>query len=174
MSSIVQTYRPTLIFIGKFVLTYTLMVGLYNWYLSQFHHTTDFLTGLVGKSVDFLYKLFGINSQSLPLDNEPGLKLIIEGEYIARIVEGCTAISVIIMFVAFIISFGNNLKKALLFCLLGGLSIFIFNLFRIVILGYMLYIFPQYQDVAHRIIFPAMIYAYVVLLWIVFIKKFND
>jgi exosortase family protein XrtF len=148
-----------------------LIVVFYNVYLSQYTGQTDVLTIWVGKMVTKIYHWLGLNVQTLPLTEESGLKLIINGNYVARIVEGCTAISVIILFVAFVISFGQNFKKSLLFAAIGSLLIFVFNLLRIVFLGYLLYAYPQYQDMAHRIVFPAMIYGFVVILWLVFIKK---
>ena len=171
--SIFKTYYPTLKFIFKFVLIYIILVAVYNFYLSYFEHQTDYLTLWVGKIVSGIYKLFGMDVQTAPIEIEPGLKLIVHGQYIARIVEGCTAMSVIIMFVAFIISFGQHIKGTLMFAFTGSVAIFMFNLLRIVLLGYLLYAFPQYQDVAHRILFPALIYGFVVFLWIIFIKKYN-
>jgi len=97
--------------------------------------------------------------------------LIINNEYIARIVEGCSAASIIILFVVFIISFGKTNIKTFVFLLLGAFSIFIINIFRILFLAYTLYAFPDYQKILHQIIFPAIIYTWVVLLWIYFIKK---
>jgi len=170
---ILKTYYPTLKFILKFILIYSILVFIYNFYLSFFAYKTDYLTLWVGKIVSEIYKSIGMNVQSIPLATEPGLKLIVHGQYVARIVEGCTAMSVIIMFVAFVISFGQHIKKTLIFALTGSIAIFVFNLFRIVLLGYLLYAFPQYQDVAHRIIFPALIYGFVVVLWLIFIKKNN-
>ena len=171
--SILKTYYPTLKFIFKFILIYIILVAVYNYYLSFFQHQTDYLTLWVGKIVSKIYSIIGINVQSIPIETEPGLKLIVHGQYVARIVEGCTAMSVIVMFVAFIVSFGQHIKKTLIFALAGSVVIFIFNLLRIVLLGYLLYAFPQYQDVAHRIVFPALIYGFVVFLWIIFIKKYN-
>ena len=172
--SVLKTYYPTLKFIGKFVLIYVIFVTVYNFYLSFFQHQTDIITIWVGKLVSAIYSFLGIDVQSIPIETEPGLKLIVNGQYVARIVEGCTAISVIIMFLAFILSFGKNLQKTLKFAIVGSILIFIFNLFRIVLLGYILYAFPHYQDVAHRIVFPAMIYGFVVILWLYFILKYHE
>ncbi len=172
--STLKTYYPTLKFIGKFVLIYVVLVTVYNFYLSFFQNQTDIITIWVGKLVSGIYNILGINVQSVPIKTEPGLKLIVKGQYVARIVEGCTSISVIIMFMAFVLSFGKNLKKTLTFALMGSILIFIFNLLRIVFLGYILYAFPQYQDVAHRIIFPAMIYGFVIILWLYFVLKYHE
>ena len=172
--SLLKTYYPTLKFIGKFILIYVLLVSVYNFYLPQDSNQTDVLTLWVGKLVSGIYAAFGLDVQTLPLAGEAGLKLIVKGHYVARIVEGCTAMSIIIMFAALVLSLGRNLQKTLLFTFIGSLLIFVFNLLRIVFLGYLLYALPQYQDTAHRLIFPALIYGFVVLLWFVFIKKYND
>ncbi len=172
--SLLKTYRPLLIFTAKFAAVYIILSGLYMAYLSQYKQQTDPLTRFVGKNVDGMFNILGIHASTPPIPHEQGVKLIINGTYVARIVEGCTAASVIIMFIAFIIAFGHNPKKSLLFALTGSLLIFLFNILRIVFLGYLLYAFPKYQDIAHRIIFPALIYGFVVILWIIFIKKFNN
>jgi len=57
---------------------------------------------------------------------------------------------------------------------LGVFSIYAFNIIRIVFLGYVLYAFPQYQDFLHRVLFPALIYGWIVLLWIIYIKKMES
>jgi len=173
-NSTYRQYKPALFFILKFALLYVLLVLLYNAFLSFYKDVADPVTVFTGKAVTRLFELFGAQAQSLPLESENGLKLILNGEYVARIVEGCNSLSVIIMFVAFVLSFGKKIKKSILFALVGSLLIFVFNIIRIVILGHILYRFPEYQDIAHRVIFPAMIYGFVVLLWIVFVKKFSD
>ncbi len=174
MRKLFGTYRLTIAFIFKFLLIYVLLVWLYSLYLGHYVLQTDPLTLWVGRAVSGIYHLLGLDVKTLPISGESGLKLIINGQYVARIIEGCTAASVIILFVSFVIAFGQKIKKSLLFAMLGGVLIFIFNLFRIVFLGYLLYAFPQYQDIAHRIVFPALIYGFVVVLWIIFIKKIND
>ena len=171
--SILKTYKPTLIFIAKFSGIYLVLARLYQWYLSLYSNQTDPITSLTGKLVTYVFQMSHLEAQTAALKNEPGLKLIINGEYIARIIEGCTAVSVIIMFVAFILSFGKSLTKSLTFALTGSILIFIFNILRIAILGHLMYTYPQWQDLAHRVAFPAMIYGFVIVLWIIFVKKIN-
>ncbi len=169
--SIYRQYKPSLIFILKFTGIYLIFSILYNIYLSLQAGQTDFLSLFVGKILNTIYHSFGINAELIPLQNEAGLKLIINGQYLARIVEGCTAMSVIIMFISFILSFGNASFKAIKFAAVGSVLIFVFNILRILFLSYILYYFPKYQDVAHRVLFPALIYGFVVFLWYIFIKK---
>ncbi len=174
MTSVLKTYKPSIIFIVRFLLVYSLLVLLYGVYQSHYIDRTDPLTIWVGKTVTAFYRLFPIDAQTIPLTGESGLKLILEGRYVARIVEGCTAASIIILFISFILSIGKPFKKALLFAILGSLFIFLFNILRIVLLGYILYVAPQHQTFAHQILFPVLIYGFVVFLWLVFILKYYD
>ncbi len=173
-SSLFQTYKPVLVFIVKFGGFYMIFSGIYFWYLSLYTAQTDPLTLWVGKIVTKLFDLSGIQAETLPLFNEHGLKLIVEGNYVARIVEGCTAMSVLIMFAAFVFAFGHSFQKNLIFVLGGSILLFGFNILRIVLLGYIMYVFPEYQDMAHRLVFPALIYGFLILLWVVFVLKIND
>ena len=174
MASLLQTYKSSLIFIGRFLLVYILLVFCYDLYQSFYINRTDPLTIWVGKTVTAFYHLLTINAQTVPLAHESGLKLIIDGRYVARIVEGCTAASIIILFVSFILSIGKSLKTALIYAITGSIFIFLFNVLRIVLLGYILYVAPQYQTLAHQILFPVLIYGFVVILWLIFIQKYYD
>jgi exosortase family protein XrtF len=172
--SILKIYKPTLVFLAKFSGTYLVLALIYQWYLSAYTGQTDPFTLRTGELVSRLFYITGLQATALPLPDESGLQLLINGEYVARIVEGCNAISVIIMFAAFTLSFGNFIKKSLIFTIAGSFLIYIFNLFRIVFLGYLLYMLPKWQDLAHRVIFPGLIYGFVIVLWIIFVKKINS
>ena len=169
-----KTYKPVLLFIAKFAGIYALLSWIYWQYLSFYPAQTDPLSIAVGKIAGKVFQFLGIHAYTEPIAGEHGLKLIINGAYVARIVEGCTAVSVIIMFAAFIFAFGQSWQRNWRFALLGSLALFVFNIFRIVFLGYLLYRFPAYEEMAHRIVFPALIYGFLVLLWIIFVKKYSE
>ncbi len=172
MKQLFQTYKSTLIFISRFLILYFSLAFIYNYYLGLYSGQTDPLTIWVGESVSYIYKFLDVNVQTTPLLHESGLKLIINNQYVARIVEGCTAISVIILFIAFIVSLGTSFKTSLIYAFIGSILIFVFNILRIVFLGYVLYAMPQYQMLAHQIIFPVLIYGLVIILWLIFIIKY--
>ena len=71
---------------------------------------------------------------------------------------------------SFIISFAEKFKKTTFFLFAGGLLIYIVNLFRIAILTIMYYEFPEYQETLHNIVFPAIIYGMVLLLWMIWVR----
>ena len=167
----VSEYKNVILYLLRFVGLYLLAVWIYNYFLSFYKNTIDPLTALTARLVYDTYRLLHIPAEVIPAQNE-GIKLLIHQKYIARIVEGCNAVSIIILFAAFVLSFWKLNKKTLIFLLAGIMSIFLFNILRITLLGYILYAFPAYQDFWHRIVFPGLIYSWIVFLWVLFINKF--
>jgi len=102
------------------------------------------------------------------------VKLFINDKFTAFIVEGCNAISIIILFIAFIVAFAGKFKTTILYILFGSLLIYFTNIVRIVIISIALYEFPQYQNVLHEIVFPSIIYGMTFLLWFVWIRNFSN
>jgi len=56
---------------------------------------------------------FDSKSYTMPHLTEPTVKLFYKGKYISRIIEGCNAISVIILFISFVIAFTGKLKNTI-------------------------------------------------------------
>ena len=134
MKNIIQQYKPFLLFLGKFALTYLLLTFLYQSYLGQFDvkkAETDGFTKIVASQTEFLLQLVDDNSYTMPHLQEPSVKLIYHGKYIARIIEGCNAVSVMILFIAFVVAFTGKLKNTILFILIGLFVIHLLNIIRI-------------------------------------------
>ncbi len=166
----VKEYKHVLVYLLRFVLFYLIAIKVYHYYLNLFNTKIDPFTRLTALWVQKIYTVFHIPSEVIPTENE-GIKLMVENTYVARIVEGCNAISIMILFVVFILSFWKFNKRVYRFLLAGMLSILLFNVLRIALLGYILYAFPTYKDFWHRVVFPGLIYSWVILLWITFINK---
>jgi exosortase family protein XrtF len=120
-----------------------------------------------------LLESFGYQTQVVPHPDEPSMKLILNGEYLGRIIEGCNSISVLILFVSFIIAFSGKLKVTFFYILSGSVLIYIVNLLRIVVLTLGLHHYPEYGEVLHNVIFPGIIYGMVFLLWIFWVNRFS-
>ena len=130
----------------------------------------DFITNLVAKQSSELISSFGYEAEVMPHDTETSMKLYINQTYLARIVEGCNAVSIIILFIAFIISFSEKLKITVLFLVAGGTLIYAVNILRIAILAIAIYKYPEYTDTLHGVVFPAIIYGMVFLLWMIWVR----
>ncbi len=134
----------------------------------------DYITRLVGLQCEALLNSFGYQVQLLPHPDEPSLKLIINGVYLARIVEGCNALSVIILFLSFIVAFASNLKTTLFYMLSGSVLIYAINILRIVLLVMASYHYPEYDKILHGVVFPLIIYGFMFLLWVFWVNRFAN
>ncbi|WP_026010098.1 exosortase family protein XrtF [Algibacter luteus] len=176
MKSLFVKYKSVIKFIMTFLVVYVVLSVFYKLYLqysdgSKFY--PDYVTNLVAIQSQELLQSFGYQAQVLPHPDEPSMKLILNGEYLGRIIEGCNSISVIILFVSFIAAFSGKLKTTFFYILSGSVLIYIVNLLRIVVLTVGLYHYPEYGDVLHTVIFPAIIYGMVFLLWIFWVNRFS-
>jgi exosortase family protein XrtF len=131
------------------------------------------MTNLVAKQSKDLLETLGYNAQVIPHPDEASMKLIINKKYVARVIEGCNSISVIILFASFIIAFTGKFKITVLYLLAGSVLIYVANLVRVVILSIGLYHYPWRKDILHTVIFPAIIYGMVCLLWLFWVNRFS-
>jgi len=167
-------YKAVIRFLVLFLGTYLLLSLLYNAYLHFGQSETyypDPITHLVAKQTSVLTSGFGYQAEITPHPNEASMKLIVNDRYLARIVEGCNALSVIALFAAFIVAFHQRWKPTLLYIFVGGVLIYCANLFRIVLLAIALYEYPQYEEFLHGVVFPAIIYGMVFLLWVLWVRR---
>ena len=102
------------------------------------------------------------------------LDLILNGKYVARVVEGCNSVSVIILFVAFMVAFAGRLKPTFFYTLAGGVLIYAVNIIRIAILSIGLYNYPWRREILHTAIFPLIIYGMVFILWMFWVNRFSS
>ncbi|MFC4817800.1 MULTISPECIES: exosortase family protein XrtF [unclassified Flavobacterium] len=174
MTNYFQQYKPFLLFLGKFFLSYLLLTVVYWLYLASVDEVKmDGVTKLVARQTEWVLK--GIDAEASVVEDKPHnyAQIIYQGKYVARIVEGCNAISVIILFVAFIIAFSGRLKPTVLFLLGGSLLVYFLNIFRIVLLTVLVYHFPEQEHFLHGVIFPLIIYGVVFLLWLFWVNNYS-
>lgn len=167
-------YKSVIRFLVLFLGTYVVLSLMYNGYLhfgKSERYYPDPITHLVAKQTSVLTSSFGYKAEIVPHESEASMKLIINDRYLARIVEGCNALSVIALFIAFIISFHQKWKPTLLYIFVGAVLIYCANLFRIVLLAIALYEYPQHEEILHGVVFPAIIYGMVFLLWVLWVRR---
>jgi exosortase family protein XrtF len=171
-----QQFKPFLLFLGKFLLSYLLLTFLYHSYLSQFDDATfqvDCFTKIVANQTKSVMQLFGCEAATQVHQTEKCVKLFYNNKWIARIIEGCNALSVIILFVSFVISFSGKIKQTIVYIVVGSLLIHIMNVIRIALLAVLIFNYPQYESFLHGIFFPLIIYGFVFLLWVYWVNNFS-
>ena len=169
-------YKSFFTFLIKFSLFYVVFIWIYKTYLSQYDvakNEVDYFTEVVANQTKQIMFFFTDEAQSIKHNKESSFKIFYKEKYVARVIEGCNAISVMILFAAFIFAFSTQWKKTLFFIVFGVVLIHLLNLIRIVLLSFALYYYPQYEKLLHGTIFPLFIYGVVFVLWILWVTKFS-
>lgn len=169
-------YKPFLLFLGKFLFTYLLLTFIYQSYLSEFDikkFEIDGFTQVIAEQTKKVMVFFDFDVRISPNTKEMGYNLFYNQKLIARIIEGCNGLSVIILFVSFIIAFSGKIKPTILYLIGGTLIIHISNVFRIALLCYLMYKCPKQEHLLHRVLFPLVIYGIVFILWIIWVNNFS-
>lgn len=177
MKKLLLQYKPFLLFLGKFFLSYLILTLLYQGYLNQFdvkNAEVDGFTKSVAKQTESILSIFDDQSYTMPHLVEPSVKLYYKNKYISRIIEGCNGLSVMILFVAFVIAFSGKFKNTIVFILLGLIIIHVLNVLRIALLSVALYSFPEYEHFLHGVVFPLVIYGVVFLLWVIWVNNYSS
>jgi exosortase family protein XrtF len=169
-----QQFKPFLVFISTFFAAYIILTLLYRLYLNNFEtNDIDGITNIVGQNVDQLMRLFNCDVKIVKSISNPSLQLWYNNKYTLRIIEGCNAVSVIILFISFITAFSGKLKTTLYFILFGVFLIYVLNIIRIALLAVLLFRFPEKEHILHGVFFPLIIYGLVFILWVFWVNKFS-
>ncbi|KQC32770.1 molecular chaperone GroEL [Nonlabens sp. YIK11] len=169
-----KPYYPVFKFVIVFGVLYILLSLAYYGYL-QLEYTDynypDPITAAVSRQTQTILQWMGYDAQIYNAPGNPSVMLFIDDKIVFRVIEGCNAVSVMLLFAAFVIAFAKAYKKTILFILIGFVLIYLVNLARLVSLALVYKRLPEYQTIAHDIAFPAIIYGTVILLWIYWIRK---
>ncbi|MGJ8685603.1 MAG: exosortase family protein XrtF [Nonlabens sp.] len=170
----IRPYIPVFKFVATFGVIYITLSLLYYGYLQQDYigmNYPDPVTSQISYQTQQILISLGYDARITNVADNPSVYMFLEKNVVFRVIEGCNAISVMILFVAFVLAFAKTWKKTALFILGGLLFIYIVNILRLVALAVIIHKYPQYNHISHDIIFPAVIYGSVILLWILWIKN---
>ena len=167
-----KDFKPVLSILLRFVIIYLVLLFAYQFFLNSFEKEgLDPFSRMIAEQVRHIQ-----NSMSYPTQLYNDVKgeqvwFYVKTAYATRMVEGCNAVSVMILFVAFVFAFYKG-SKTFIFILVGLGLLYGMNLLRIVGLNIVMTDYKQYGKISHDFIFPAVIYGTVVVLWLIWIKFF--
>ncbi|WP_234109808.1 exosortase family protein XrtF [Chryseobacterium sp. R2A-55] len=168
-----QDFKPVLKILLRFILIYVGLVLAYQFYLNEFKNSgLDPISTWVAEQAGWVQNT--CNYQTELIEGKPTQEttwFLMEGKYVSRMVEGCNAVSVMVLFIAFIFAFYQGIKT-FVFAGLGLLFLHIMNVSRIVGLNFVFLKYPEYGKISHNFFFPVIIYGSVVVLWLIWIKFF--
>lgn len=175
MKKIYQENKVFFTFLFLFFTVYGLLSLFYKLYLNSYKGVEiDFFTQLVSDQATWIVKVFDYPVSSFPSEKESGTNVFMGNKVTARVIEGCNAIAVMNLFVAFVIAFKGKLKTTVFFITFGLISIHVLNIIRIALIIIALYKYPEYEKILHDIVFPLVIYGFVFVLWLIWIQKFSN
>ena len=177
MLRLVQKYASVIRFIFTFLGTYLLLAFLYNLYLNYFSseiYYPDYLTHLVAVQSEAVVSALGYDSNITSGYPEATMHLMVNEKFVARIIEGCNAVSIIILFVSFMLAFFGRIKSTLLFIFAGAVIIYVTNILRISFMAIGIYEYPHQAHFLHSIAFPLVIYGTVFILWVLWIRIYSQ
>lgn len=167
-----KDFKPVLGILLRFIIIYLVLLFAYQFYLNSFKDSgLDPFSKMITRQVMFLQQSLGYPSALY--DDVPNQQVWyhVKTKFTTRMVEGCNAISVMILFVSFIFAFYKG-TKTFVFVGVSLLILHIMNVLRIAGLNIVYSDYPKYGKMTHDYVFPAVIYGTVVLLWLIWIKFF--
>ena len=166
-----------LAFLARFFGVYAAMSLLYAGYLRWSvpnGAVLDPFSIWIGEQATSIAGVFNVVVTYLPTVGEPSYTFWVEGSSLARMVEGCNALSVVILFWAFLVAFKGTWSRTIGFGLAGTFVLFIMNSLRIAVLLWALKLYPAQEHLLHGVVFPVIIYGTVFLLWVSWVNYFAD
>lgn len=119
-----------------------------------------FTAGITG----FLVSLFGMSAQVSGT-------LIYSTPYSIDVVGECTGIVPILIFVSAVLAYPSGFKQKLLGIALGVTILYSLNIARIVSLFCIGYTFPEMVDIAHYLVWQAIMVLAVIITWLVWMAR---
>lgn len=166
--------RPFIGFIIRFLVTYVVLFGCYQYFLyyySESGNSIDPITKMVSSHVGGVLSSMSYYVQMVEVTIGE-IHIMKDGKTLARIIEGCNAVSVMVLFVSFVVAFRGTIKRTVGFVIFGVIVIYMLNVIRIGSITMLLEFYPSQEHLIHGVLFPAFIYGVVMVLWLIWVNKF--
>jgi exosortase family protein XrtF len=168
-----KEFKPTVIFLVKFVGIYVIANVLYGVYVTAYEPGPDPITSITSRQTAIALGVCGWPSTAVDDETKATTQLIHEGRSVLAVYEGCNGVNIMIIFVAFLVAFGPIEKSLWLFALAGILIIHLMNLVRITLLFWVVLYLPDFVYFTHKYFFTAILFVIVFVLWIVWVRRFS-
>jgi len=160
--------RQLILFFIKALLLYIIWYLVYEEWLYKVGWLDDLIIDnlvlLAEKSLTLLGYLVFVNHHDIGIDGSHGV----------FIGSPCNGVSLMALFVGFIILFKGKWMHKLWFSLLGLFIIHLLNVLRIVSLVMVAKYAPTQLDFNHKYTFTVLLYAFIFLGWVIWVKKFSE
>lgn len=150
---------------------YLLLYFVYQFILKRYTFYDQKFVGHIIQSSDLVLRAIGYKTFLVLQDRD--IQVIgIDGSHGVWVGSNCNAITLFSLFAVFIIAYPGNQMHKLWFIPLGIAAIHIINIIRVVCLAIIANISPQYLDFNHTYTFTFIVYAFIFLLWMIWVNRF--
>lgn len=154
------------LFILKGVVLYLLWYLLYDKWLLKDGLVDHFLINHLVEATSFILKTLGysvfVYADAVGVDGTHGVLIGVP----------CNGLSLFALFAGFIIIFPGKWIHKLIFISIGIVLIHVVNIFRLVGLSLVVVYNPTSLEFNHKYTFTVIVYAFIFLLWIIWVNKF--
>lgn len=173
LKGLVTEYKPAILFLIRFLGIYILGNVLYGLWITSYGSLADPVTQFVTHHSAVLLRVIGFDAETLNSTVRASVSLTLDGKAVVNVFEGCNAINVSILFVAFLVAYKGKWVTTLLYAILGLVAIYVFNLIRVSGLFLVAKFYPDHLYYMHKFVFTGVIYAFVFGLWFLWVKKYS-
>ena len=160
----------------KFLLSFGLFMGLwqvlYLYWLKPDGTIDVLLTQLVSNFSVYLISLFNVNLDQL-IRSDGSVMLLLNSTKVLGIAHSCNGLILLVLYSAFITCFKGDFRIKIISIILGIVSVFLINIFRVLMLIWVKFNYPEYLDVSHHYVFTAVVYGFVFYLWMLWVNKLS-
>lgn len=172
--SLYQDFKPSILFLAKFIGLYIVLNVAYGFYLDASKGEADVMTKWVTEQTAAIIDIYEDKIGTGPKDDLKSIFIFKDSQAILSVYEGCNGLNVMVIFVSFLIAYGKIGKRMLWFIPLGLLVIHLFNILRILLLFHVTISMPDFLYFSHKYLFTAFIYIAVFGMWALWIFKVNE
>jgi exosortase family protein XrtF len=164
---------PIFNFLLIFLLTFFLLTGFYDFYLRSFGDKVDKMSSMVGIQAAGLLRFLNFEAFALASPVDRSMHVGINGFARVKVIEGCNGISVMVLFLSFLLGFSGSWRHKAWFVPAGLLAIHVVNIGRVAILCWAVYAYGEAGYPIYKEVFTVSIYVLVLVLWYVWVQKFG-
>lgn len=163
--------RSIALFILKAVLLYVVWFVSYDFFIAPSGKADAWLNERVATDTGFLLSITGFEGGTTP-----GIQqtiVTIKGKEMVGVGNPCNGFELFVLFTGFILCFPGQWKNKAWFIPAGILTIHFINVLRAMALALIQYKAPEYLDFNHHYTFTVVVYAFIFLLWMIWVNRFS-
>lgn len=171
ITKIFKENKAAILFVGKLLLIYLTLQGLYDYVISPYTNIDQWLINSIISTAES-----GLVFMGYVLLESNGIyqyHMGIEGTSGVVIGNPCDGLSLFILYAAFVLVFKGKWWVKLLFIIPGVLMIHLLNVGRVISLALIVKYYPSTLDFHHSYTFTLIVYAFTFLLWMARIKVYQ-